>query len=44
MALGIASTPAGSDDPRGISRRAALNLIQGAMQGVRSREEGRANP
>ncbi len=38
VALGIASTPAGSSDPRGVSRQAALNLIQGAMQGVRSRE------
>jgi len=38
VALGVASTPAGSSDPRGISRRAALNLIRGAIDGVRSRE------
>jgi arginase len=38
LALGIASTPAGSDDPRGVSRQAALNLIRGAVAGVRSRQ------
>ena len=38
VALGVASTPAGSNDPRGISRRAALNLIRGAMEGVRGRD------
>lgn len=37
VALGIASTPAGALDPRGVSRQAALNLIEGAIRGVRSR-------
>jgi len=36
-ALGIASTPAGSDDPDQVSRRAALNLIRGAIEGVKAR-------
>jgi len=37
-ALGIASTPAGSDDPDGVSRQAALNLIRGAVEGVKARD------
>lgn len=37
IALGIASTPAGSLDPDGVSRRAALNLIEGAINGVKLR-------
>jgi len=37
VALGIASTPAGPLDPGGVSRQAALNLIEGAIKGVRSR-------
>jgi arginase len=37
VAIGIASTPAGSLDPQGVSRHAALNLIQGAMKGVQAR-------
>jgi arginase len=37
VALGIASTPAGSLDPTGVSRQAALNLIEGAIKGVQSR-------
>lgn len=37
VALGIASTPAGSLDPAGISRQAALNLIEGAIRGAQSR-------
>jgi len=37
VALGIASTPAGSLDPDGVSRQAALNLIQGALRGVQTR-------
>ncbi|MEQ8961064.1 MAG: hypothetical protein RLP02_24600, partial [Coleofasciculus sp. C2-GNP5-27] len=37
VALGIASTPAGPLDPQGVSRQAALNLIEGAMRGVRGR-------
>lgn len=37
IALGIASTPAGSLDPDGVSRQAALNLIEGAINGVKSR-------
>ncbi|MCB1845544.1 MAG: arginase family protein [Halioglobus sp.] len=37
VALGIASTPAGPLDPHGVSRQAALNLIEGAIKGVQSR-------
>lgn len=37
VALGIASTPAGSLDPQQLSRQAALNLIEGAVRGVRNR-------
>jgi arginase family enzyme len=37
VALGIASTPAGSLDPDQYSRKAALTLIRGAMDGVRAR-------
>jgi arginase len=37
VAIGIASTPAGPLDPQGVSRRAALNLIEGAMRGVQAR-------
>jgi arginase family enzyme len=37
VALGIASTPAGPRDPSGVSRQAALNLIEGAIRGVQSR-------
>jgi len=37
IALGIASTPAGPLDPQGVSRQAALNLIEGAIKGVQSR-------
>ena len=37
VALGIASTPFGPRDPGGVSRQAALNLIEGAIKGVRSR-------
>jgi arginase len=36
-ALGIASTPAGTLDAEGLSRRAALNLIGGAIRGVQAR-------
>jgi arginase len=36
-ALGIASTPAGNRDPDGVSRRAAYNLIEGALKGARQR-------
>jgi arginase len=36
-ALGIASTPAGERDPDGISRRAAYNLIRGAVLGAQRR-------
>lgn len=36
-ALGIASTPAGERDPDGVSRRAAYNLIRGAVNGARQR-------
>lgn len=37
VALGIASTPAGSRDPDQVSRQAALNLIEGALAGVKAR-------
>jgi arginase len=37
VALGIASTPSFNADPDGVSRRAALNLIEGAIKGARSR-------
>jgi arginase len=37
LALGIASTPAGVLDAEGLSRQAALNLIQGAIRGVQAR-------
>ena len=37
VALGIASTPAGSLDPDQVSRQAALNLIEGAIKGVHAR-------
>lgn len=37
VALGIASTPAGPLDPGGVSRQAALNLIEGAIKGVQAR-------
>jgi len=37
VALGIASTPAGSKDPDQVSRQAALNLIEGAIRGVQAR-------
>lgn len=37
VALGIASTPAGTLDVDGSSRRAALNLIKGAIDGVKAR-------
>ena len=37
VALGIASTPAGSLDPAQVSRKAALNLIEGAIRGAQAR-------
>ncbi len=37
VALGIASTPWGPLDPDGVSRRAALRLIEGAIAGVAAR-------
>lgn len=40
-ALGIASTPFDERDPEGVSRRAAYNLVQGALRGVRGRRAGR---
>ena len=36
-ALGIASTPAGERDPEELSRKAAYNLIEGALRGVSER-------
>ncbi len=37
VALGIASTPAFNLDPDGVSRQAALRLVEGAIRGVDSR-------
>ncbi len=37
IALGIASTPSFNRDPHGISRQAALNLIEGAIKGAQTR-------
>ncbi len=37
LALGIASTPSFNLDPDGVSRQAALNLIEGAIRGVQVR-------
>lgn len=37
VALGIASTPSFNRDPEGISRQAALNLIEGAVKGAQAR-------
>lgn len=37
-ALGLASTPANERDPEGVSRQAAYNLIDGALEGVRRRD------
>jgi hypothetical protein len=37
-ALGIASTPWGPNDPDGLSRDAAYNLIEGAIRGVQARQ------
>lgn len=37
IALGVGGTPAGSLDPHGDSRQAALNLIEGAIKGVQAR-------
>jgi arginase len=41
VALGIASTPYDERDPDGVSRRAAYNLVEGALRGVRRRTEAR---
>ena len=37
VALGIASTPSFNIDPGGVSRQAALNLIEGAIRGAQAR-------
>jgi arginase len=37
VALGIASTPSFNQDPDGVSRQAALNLIEGAIKGAQAR-------
>lgn len=37
VALGIASTPSFNADPDGVSRQAALNLIEGAIKGAQTR-------
>lgn len=39
VALGIASTPSFNADPDGVSRKAALNLIEGAIKGAQARQE-----
>ena len=36
-ALGVASTPYGERDPDGVSLQAAYNLIEGAVEGIRTR-------
>jgi arginase family enzyme len=36
-AFGVASTPSGDHDPDGSSRRAAYNLILGALDGLKQR-------
>jgi hypothetical protein len=36
-ALGIASTPSFNLDPDGVSRQAALNLLEGAIRGTEAR-------
>ncbi len=40
-AFGVASTPSGDNDRDGLSRRAAYNLILGAIQGVQQRAAAR---
>jgi arginase len=40
-ALGLASTPWGERDPEGLSRKAAYNLVDGALTGLKTR--GRAS-
>ncbi|MDJ0699213.1 MAG: arginase family protein [Woeseiaceae bacterium] len=44
VALGIASTPSFSLDPDGVSRQAALNLIEGAIRGAQARQGSKAAP
>jgi arginase len=41
VAFGVASTPYGDDDKTGVSRRAAYNLILGALKGIEERRDGR---
>ena len=43
-ALGIASTPYDDRDPDGVSRQAANNLIEGAVEGIRTRPAPPATP
>ena len=43
-ALGLASTPHNERDPDGLSRKAAYRLIEGALEGVRSRESLPSTP
>ena len=38
-ALGIASTPSFNLDPDGVSRQAALNLVEGAIRGAQARSK-----
>jgi hypothetical protein len=40
-AFGVASTPSGDHDRDGLSRKAAYNLILGALKGVQQRAERR---
>ncbi len=44
VALGIASTPSFNLDPDGVSRQAALNLIEGAIRGAQARRGNKAAP
>ena len=43
-ALGVASTPYDALDPDGISRQAAYNLIEGAIEGVKTRPARPSTP
>jgi arginase len=43
-ALGIASTPYGDRDKEGLSKKAAYNLIRGALAGLKERNENPSDP
>ena len=38
-AIGVASTPSGTRDPDGVSRKAAFRLVEGAIAGVQRRKD-----